>query len=85
MELKTYVKSLTPGQRKAYAERAGTNDAYLSQLINGHATPSPELAKALARESDWVVRPEEIHPVFEGIPRETGPKRKHGSPSESRA
>ncbi len=66
--LRLYVKTLTPEQRVDYALRSGTNDAYLSQLINGHAKPSAEMARNLAEQSGWVIHPSEIHSVFDGIP-----------------
>lgn len=51
MDLKTYTAKLTPEQRRGFADRAGTNLAYLSQLIHGHRRASPTLARRLREAS----------------------------------
>ena len=62
MELKEYFYTLTPDEREGYATRSGTTVAYLIQLIGGHRRASPELAKALSKESDEQVPLFKIRP-----------------------
>jgi DNA-binding transcriptional regulator YdaS (Cro superfamily) len=52
MDLRTFWDKHDAAGRESFAKRAGTNSAYLSQLVYGHRRPSPALARALNVASD---------------------------------
>lgn len=62
MNLKQYLAGLGPDERKAYAKRAGTNTAYLTQLAGEHRQPSPAMARRLSDASDGEVTLAELRP-----------------------
>jgi DNA-binding transcriptional regulator YdaS (Cro superfamily) len=61
-DLKTYLESRTPQERRALAQRCGTSVDYLWQIANGLRTPKAALAVAISRESAGAVRCERLLP-----------------------
>jgi hypothetical protein len=49
MDIKTYLKSSTPEERQALADKVGAKISYFSQLSGGHRKPSSKLCKALVK------------------------------------
>lgn len=62
MDLKTFASQLSPAERADFVERAGTNLAYLSQLVNGHRRAGPSLARRLRAASGDVIELESLRP-----------------------
>jgi DNA-binding transcriptional regulator YdaS (Cro superfamily) len=51
MDLGTFTEKLAPEEKERFCRLAGTNRAYLSQLVHGHRMASPKKARALVRAS----------------------------------
>lgn len=51
MDLADFAGTLSPKQRTEFCRLAGTNKAYLSQLIGGHRKASINMAKSLVAAS----------------------------------
>jgi DNA-binding transcriptional regulator YdaS (Cro superfamily) len=62
MDPKNYWDSLDTKGRKRWAKRAGTNIAYLSQIVYGHRRASTDMAKALHEASDKQVPLSKLRP-----------------------
>lgn len=62
MNLKAYVQSLTPAQKRVYADRVGIKRVYLKQLCSGFRRPGPVVARRLHTESGFQVALHELRP-----------------------
>lgn len=62
MNVRDYIKSLSPDAKREYAEACGTTVEYLAQISGGHSRPGHNLAKRLAQHSDGNVGLHEIRP-----------------------
>lgn len=51
IKLNIVLNRLSPDQRIAFAEKAGTTVGYLYQIEGGHSLPSPQLAVKIERAS----------------------------------
>lgn len=66
MEPKAYWDEIGAKGRIRWARRAGTNTAYLSQIVHGHRRASPEMARSLHEASDTKVPLEKLRPDIWG-------------------
>ncbi|MEW6563807.1 MAG: hypothetical protein AB1400_11435 [Pseudomonadota bacterium] len=67
-QFRTYLRSLTPTQREAYAARCRTTVGYLYQIAGGHSRASGPLARVLAEQSGHCVDPRSIRADIFGEP-----------------
>lgn len=51
MDIQSFAQDLEPAERAQFCKLAGTNSAYLSQLVSGHRNASPDLARRLVKAS----------------------------------
>lgn len=76
MDIKTYIKTLTPIERAAFAKGVGTSVAYLYQLAGGHRSPSTKLAQKIETVSGGLVRKEVLRPDVWPLADYRGPERR---------
>lgn len=69
MNLKTYLEPMSVDEKQAFAQKAGTSAAYLSQLASGHRKAGMRTASAIEAASDGVVTIRDQRPDL--FPRET--------------
>lgn len=62
MDIKTYVMSLAPDERRQFADRCGTSLGHLRNIGYGFRTCADGLAIAIERESGGAVTVEELSP-----------------------
>ena len=62
MDLRTYLKSLSPDARADFAARATTTLGYLRKAISVGSKFGPELAVAIEQQSDSAVTRKELLP-----------------------
>lgn len=60
--LRTYLKTLTRVEQESYAARAGTTLGYLRKALSTKERIAESTAIALDRESEGVVRVEDVRP-----------------------
>lgn len=51
VDIRSFIEAIDSDQRQEFADRAGTNTAYLSQLASGHRKASTSLARRLVQAS----------------------------------
>jgi DNA-binding transcriptional regulator YdaS (Cro superfamily) len=66
MNLRSYLQSLPPTERKRLALRAKTTVAYLYQVAGGHRAVGPKLALAIEQVSGGCVTRHELRPDIFG-------------------
>lgn len=62
MDLRTYLKTLSPPQQTEFAKRCGTTIGYLRKWLCVGTHIGPSTAIAIERESGGLVRCEELAP-----------------------
>lgn len=62
-----FWRGMKATEKARFAQRVGAGRAWLTQVGGGHSKASPELAKRIERESNGVVKAEDLRPdVFGG-------------------
>jgi len=62
MELKDYIKQMTPEQRELFAVKCGTTKGHLQNVMYGYKPCGTDLAVAIMRASKKSVTREELRP-----------------------
>jgi DNA-binding transcriptional regulator YdaS (Cro superfamily) len=76
MSLKTYLKSLTPAEREAFAKACDTSLGQLNQVAWGYRRAGESLAINIERESGGKVTCEQLRPDVDwAYLRNTKPKK----------
>lgn len=60
--LRKYLNGLSPAEQIAFAKRCGTSVGYLRKAISAQQRIGESLAISIERESDGVVRCEQVRP-----------------------
>ena len=66
MELKEYMKRMTPGERADFAKRANTSVVYISQISHGHRRAGIKTIKAIEDASGGKVTAKDLRPDIYG-------------------
>lgn len=76
MSLKSYLKSLPPDKREAFAGACETSVGQLTQVALGHRRAGESLAINIERESGGAIRCEDLRPDVDwAYLRNTKPKK----------
>jgi DNA-binding transcriptional regulator YdaS (Cro superfamily) len=62
MDIKTFTEHMTTEEKEAFAKKANTSVAYLSQLVHGHRQAGLKTILAIERASGGVVTPHDLRP-----------------------
>jgi len=71
MDLKSYLRTLDPTEKRALAATIGTKVIYLIQIAGRHASPSAKMALAIERAVGGKVTRHELRPDL--YPIDSGP------------
>lgn len=71
MDIKSFIEPMSADEKAAFAERAKTSVAYLSQLANGHRKAGLKTVHAIEQASNGSVTGHDLRPDIFGRRRET--------------
>ncbi|MEW8178589.1 MAG: YdaS family helix-turn-helix protein [Candidatus Thiodiazotropha endolucinida] len=71
MDIKAFIEPMSADEKAAFAERAKTSVAYLSQLANGHRKAGLKTVHAIEQASNGSVTGHDLRPDIFGPRQET--------------